>query len=441
MSAPAIDIHVLLPHPRDASRVLIDTTRGAQLPIIRPELREDDTLVLAISRHLGPDLGLDEATILETYLGPAEGDVRDALAALEAPAAGWEPPNRYTWGRPPDVIAASVRDRAGTWLAEWSGARPVAELRARWSRAGWQTMARDWIDETLAAAGRRRTGPIEVRRIWTITALMRVPTDGGDAWFKGVFPLFDREPIVTRILGEVMPHALPRVLGIDEVQGWLLLDDVPGPQVGMSQDGDVIRAAVSVLVDVQRATIERRSELAALGVGHRPLGALAAELQSAIGSSAELGGPEIDPTRGAQVVDWVAERASWLDGLGFPEVVVHGDFNRANVLVTPDGPVIIDWSDAAFGHPLLDVAVWLVHPGGRFGPDDPSWDAWLEALAPIGDVGPLRGRRDDVFALGSAYQVVSYTEILRGIEPAMRYQLSDGLADFWELLEEQVPRD
>ncbi|MCV0402362.1 MAG: aminoglycoside phosphotransferase family protein [Chloroflexi bacterium] len=441
MSEPAIEIHVLLPRPDDGSCVLIDTTRGGQLPIIRPELREDDTLVMAISRHLGPELGLEDATILETYLAPAGGEVRAALAAFEAPSVGWQPPDRYTWGPPPDPVVAPLRDRAGTWLAELRGARPVPDLRARWSRAGWQAKALGWIDETLAATGRRRAGPIEVRRIWTITALMRVPTDGGDAWFKGVFPLFDREPIVTRILGEAMPHALPRVLGLDEAQGWLLLDDVPGPQVGMSGDPEVIRAAVSVLVDVQRASIDRREELTGLGVAHRPLSALAAQLESAIASTAELGGPEIDPPRAAQVVDWVAERASWLDGLGFPEVVVHGDFNRANVLVTPEGPVIIDWSDAAIGHPLLDVAVWMVHPGGRFGPEDPSWDAWLGALASIGDVGPLRDHRDDVFALGAAYQVVSYTEILGGIEPAMRYQLSDGLGDFWELLEGQVPRD
>lgn len=34
----------------------------------------------------------------------------------------------------------------------------------------------------------------------------------------------------------------------------------------------------------------------------------------------------------------------------------HGDFHPLNVLITARGPVIIDWIDAASGHPLGDVA-------------------------------------------------------------------------------------
>lgn len=441
MATSSIVIHVLVPHPRDPARVLVTDGGGGTLPACRPDLGEDDTLVMGLARHLGPDLELHDATVLETYLPPGSESVRDALAILEPPADEWAPPPGLAWATPPDDLPPRLRERAVMWLEEWGGSRPVPDLRARWSRPGWQSRARDWIDDRLASAGRRRTGPVEVRRIWTITALMRVPTDGGVAWFKGVFPLFDREPIVTSLLSDALPHLLPHVLGRDEAEGWLLLDDVSGPPIGMSSDHEAIRAAVAGLVEVQRATIDRHAELAAIGLAHRPLSALAPQVASAISGATELGGRAVPAERVARVTAWVAEQAAWLDGLGFPEVVVHGDFNRANVLVTAAGPVIIDWSDAAFGHPLLDMAVWMVHPGGRFGSDDPSWDAWLEALAAMGDVGPLRGRRDEVFGLGAAFQVVSYAEILRGIEPAMRYQFTDGLDDFWELLDEQVPRD
>jgi aminoglycoside phosphotransferase (APT) family kinase protein len=179
-------------------------------------------------------------------------------------------------------------------------------------------------------------------------------------------------------------------------------------------------------------------ELRALGVPERPLGGLAAGLEAAVAAAPELGGPSVDAHRLERVVEWVAARATWLDGLGFPEVVVHGDFNRANALVAPAGPVIIDWSDAAIGNPLMDVTVWMVHPGGRFGPDDPSWPAWLEALDGLGDTAALRDELATVFGLGAAYQVVSYVDIARSVEPAMRYQVSDGIGDFWELLDECV---
>ena len=36
--------------------------------------------------------------------------------------------------------------------------------------------------------------------------------------------------------------------------------------------------------------------------------------------------------------------------------LLHGDFHPLNILLTSDGPVIIDWIDATLGHPLADVA-------------------------------------------------------------------------------------
>ena len=41
--------------------------------------------------------------------------------------------------------------------------------------------------------------------------------------------------------------------------------------------------------------------------------------------------------------------------------------------------------------------------------------------------------------LASAFQLVSYAGIVRGLEPAYRYQLSDGVREFWGLLDARVP--
>ena len=45
-----------------------------------------------------------------------------------------------------------------------------------------------------------------------------------------------------------------------------------------------------------------------------------------------------------------------LDRLPEGDVLCHGDFHPSNVLLTEEGPVIIDWVDATQGHPLADVA-------------------------------------------------------------------------------------
>jgi aminoglycoside phosphotransferase (APT) family kinase protein len=44
----------------------------------------------------------------------------------------------------------------------------------------------------------------------------------------------------------------------------------------------------------------------------------------------------------------------------------HGDFHPHNVLMSPQGPIVIDWPDATRGHPLADVArtCLLMRTGG-----------------------------------------------------------------------------
>ena len=40
--------------------------------------------------------------------------------------------------------------------------------------------------------------------------------------------------------------------------------------------------------------------------------------------------------------------------------LVHLDLHPMNVMITPTGPIVIDWPNAARGDPLTDVAVTLV---------------------------------------------------------------------------------
>ena len=438
MAPPVIEMHLVVPRLGDG--LLLQDGRAGRLPCVRPLIGEDETLVKALERHLRDAWELDPV-ILETYLPGAgeEPEILVALAVLEPPPNGWSPPADLAWAAAGPSAPDPVAERAGTWIDQLRTGTPPPSLRARWSRPGWQLRARAWIDDALERTGRRRTDRIEMQRLWTLTALMRVPTDDGAAWFKGVFPHFGHEPAVTRALARLAPSVLPTVLATQDDEGWLLTDNVPGGELGMSTDAASITAAVRALVDVQRAAVDLHDELRALGVPDRPLRDLATQLRKAVEAAPGLGGPLVEHGRLDRVVGWVADRSAWLEGLGFRDVVVHGDFNRANSLVTPTGPVIIDWSDAAIGNPLMDVSVWMVHPGGRFGPDDPSWHAWLDALDGMGDTAPLRDELGTVFGLGAAYQVVSYVDIARAIEPAMRYQVTDGIDDFWALLDEVIP--
>lgn len=55
------------------------------------------------------------------------------------------------------------------------------------------------------------------------------------------------------------------------------------------------------------------------------------------------------------------EAPAGLAALGDGDRLLHLDLHPANVILSPSGPVVIDWANARRGEPLLDVAfTWLI---------------------------------------------------------------------------------
>lgn len=435
---PRVPVHLLVPN--DRRRVLGDDVAGTRrLPRLEVEAAEDQPLAAALATHVRDAWSL-EPTILETHVQPVADDAYEALAVLEPPATGWEPAHGLSWGEPPARLPEAVAGRAHRWFAElFDGQAPPAG-RSAWSRPGWHARMAEWVRTTLEAAGRPAAGQPELRRSWALSYLARIPlADGGAAWFKAVFPRFHHEVAATALLHELRPDRVPRPLGMNVDEGWLLLDDVGGEPLGPRPDQAPLLRSFAGMVDVIRAAAPHRQRLVELGCPRRPLAELAAGLRAGIARSPELGGPAVDPERVERVTTWVDGTAGWLSGIGIPEGLVHGDFNVSNVIDRGHGPVIIDWSDAAISHPLVDVAPWLGHPRAP-GDLERQWQAWLDALAELGPVEALRGERQRVLALSAAYHFVTYVDVVAAIEPERRYQLSDGLGWWWSMLEEHVDR-
>jgi len=50
-----------------------------------------------------------------------------------------------------------------------------------------------------------------------------------------------------------------------------------------------------------------------------------------------------------------------LPAVGEGDRLLHLDLHPANVILSPDGPVVVDWTNARRGEPAFDVAVtWLI---------------------------------------------------------------------------------
>jgi len=71
-------------------------------------------------------------------------------------------------------------------------------------------------------------------------------------------------------------------------------------------------------------------------------------------------------------------RAAWARLAGAPRSVVHGDLQRENILMTPEGNVaLVDWDEARVDASILDEVALSIALGGR---PRPGWEAAESAL-------------------------------------------------------------
>ena len=88
----------------------------------------------------------------------------------------------------------------------------------------------------------------------------------------------------------------------------------------------------------------------------------------------------IDKTKGAAPLSdrLKAQALDALTEMPDDDRLCHGDFHPDNVLMTANGPVIIDWVDATQGHPMADVArSSLLLSTGLLPPEIPRPVRWL----------------------------------------------------------------
>jgi hypothetical protein len=106
--------------------------------------------------------------------------------------------------------------------------------------------------------------------------------------------------------------------------------------------------------------------------------------------------------------------------------VVHGDFHAGNAALVGDRVVIIDWSDAAIGNPLIDLVTWLAWSRGEPDQQRVAIDAWIDAWAGPTDPAAVRESNDDILLAGAAYQVISYdgTSAPSSWRPATRWPVA-----------------
>lgn len=345
-------------------------------------------------------------------------------------------------------------------------------LRSSWARSAGLRELLGWAGETLAAAGRPMTGPVEQRRTWNLSGLFRLPTARGPVWLKATPRFAADETAVIAAFARVDPGMVPVVLGAGERR--VLMEHVPGVDC-WQPSARTLGAAMRRIVTAQAALADRgpagvldgSSPWARTDHPDRPDGTDSADgMNPPNGTALPRPGDGTPPSgagdrrpapsgvadrrpapsgvadrRATRLVDAVhalldgpvrkeltaqellatrelTRRWDALADCGLPDTLVHGDFHPGNWRSDGGPPVVVDFADAHWGHPVLDgLRVHHFLHGPVRATAARAWvDAW-KACRPASDPARALVLAEPLAQLAYA---VRYQEFLDGIETSER---------------------
>ena len=265
--------------------------------------------------------------------------------------------------------------------------------------------------EQAEADGNPLVDEPQQHQLWDISVVLQAASTRGNIFFKCSPDIFRHEAAVTRALAEVTPTLLPSVIAVDEAEGWMLMRDFGGIELGeldasLWQDGLVAHATI------QQAWVHRVDELIALGLPVRSLPDLAAQVASLSDDTSLMERLSDDVReRWLSSAPALAQCCQRLDAMGPGPTLVHGDLHPWNVVSGPGGTHVFDWTDAAVSHPYVDLATYV----GRS--EDPAGrrllvEAYIDAWTPGSTADEAIETAALGMVVGALYQVMTYRALL-----------------------------
>jgi hypothetical protein len=364
-----------------------------------------------------------EAVTLRPLRGE-RGDDGSAVWAYELAARG--PPRAGRWIDGLGIGALPDGEQRALAAAVLAGADRDDELRPPWSRPGWYDEVVSWIDERLDAAARLRTDAPAQVHTWAISSVLRVPTSGGDVYFKAVPPLFGHEPALTSALARRHPGRVTTVLATDDARRWMLMEDVGGAELRVLADTASWEAAVRAYARLQLAWIDDVDELFRLGCPDRTLDVLEREIDETLADPLLVELPrgltveEVDALPG--IAERLRESCARLRALELPPTLEHGDLHPGNVRVRDGGPLFYDWTDGAVSVPFFTLTQFF-----DVAEEPPEPDriraAYLEPWRPHVGVDRPERALDLAEYVALFHLATAYRRIVQATEASQRWEL------------------
>ncbi|MGA8986808.1 phosphotransferase [Aeromicrobium sp.] len=268
--------------------------------------------------------------------------------------------------------------------------RPFSE---RVAEPGWHREVENWVEEQLAPAGHRVTGPSRQPHLRPWSTQLVLPTDLGLMWFKANCAGLAFEPLLHTELARLAPASVDQPYAIDAARGWALTRD-RGATLGDSHQPTAAdwRQVLGEAAAVQRLAAGHVEELLRTGLPDCSPGTVVDRLDRLVDILVDL--PEQHPSRidadlerrlrivRPAIVDAVDELCS----SSLPATWQHGDIHPWNVFaVSPDSLRIFDFGDGQWAHAAELLSVprgWITERS------EVPWEDVVESYCAIWGVGP-----------------------------------------------------
>lgn len=305
---------------------------------------------------------------------------------------------------------------------------------ADWTDPAWVAEAHAWIQQRLDELGVRSIGTIEQPHVRPWSTVLRVPTDGGDCWFKANMPACAHEAAVVSVLARVRPDRVPELLAVDRERGWMLMGDGGERLREVIAREKSLRRWLDVLPEYAQLQIDLAGdagELVALGSPDRRLETLASQYEQLLDELDCFAESELAPLR--TLAPRVAEMCEQLASYGIPETVQHDDLHDGQVFVRDGGYLFFDWGDSCVSHPFFSMAVTL-EGQLAWGLDDversedirPFQDAYVEPFTRWASVPALAEAHAIALRLGWICRALNWHRIASALDSPDREESLGG---------------
>ena len=237
--------------------------------------------------------------------------------------------------------------------------------------------AEDWIRAHIEPVG-----PIEMTHERPWASVLRVPIDGGVAWFKACAPVQAFEPRLTAELFARYPDRVAEVLATDEERAWLLVADAGTPIEAYGNPPEAWLVVLPLYAELQRGEAAHTHDHLAHGVPDLRVATLPARYDDLLQRQLPLEQEEIDRLRA--FAPHFVELCDELAGHDVSETVQHDDLHMANVYARGEQLRLLDWGDSSISHPFMSLVVTFrfLEEVTKLSPADPWFarlrDAYLE---------------------------------------------------------------